>query len=77
MTDQVIERTLTDPDYLIRLATQLKAERNARIKAEETIEAQKPKVLFADAVGASDGTCLIGELAKMITQSYKDHGDSY
>ena len=33
------------------------------------LEAQKPKVLFADAVGASDGTCLVGELAKMLTQT--------
>lgn len=33
------------------------------------LEAQKPKVLFADAVGASDGTCLVGELAKMLTQA--------
>lgn len=33
------------------------------------LEEQKPKVLFADAVAASDGTCLVGELAKMITQA--------
>lgn len=29
----------------------------------------KPKALFADAVGASDGTCLVGELAKMLRQN--------
>lgn len=33
------------------------------------LEAQKPKVLFADAVSASDGTCLVGELAKMLRQN--------
>lgn len=33
------------------------------------LEAQRPKVLFADAVAASDGTCLVGELAKMLTQA--------
>lgn len=27
------------------------------------------KALFADAVGASDGTCLVGELAKMLRQN--------
>lgn len=32
---------------------------------EATIEDMKPKALFADAVADSDGTCLIGELAKM------------
>lgn len=35
MTDEVIERTLTDPDYLIKLATQLKMERQKRMEAEE------------------------------------------
>ena len=29
----------------------------------------RPKALFADAVAASDGTCLVGELAKMIYQN--------
>lgn len=33
------------------------------------LEEQEPKVLFADAVSASDGTCLVGELAKMLTQA--------
>lgn len=29
----------------------------------------RPKALFADAVAASDGTCLVGELAKMLRQN--------
>ena len=33
------------------------------------LEEQRPKVLFADAVSASDGTCLVGELAKMLRQN--------
>lgn len=36
---------------------------------EATIEDMKPKALFADAVADSDGTCLIGELAKMMCQN--------
>ncbi|RGV16124.1 phage antirepressor Ant [Bifidobacterium adolescentis] len=39
------------------------AEKDAQIKALE------PKALFADAVAASDGTCLVGELAKMLRQN--------
>ncbi|WP_257639478.1 BRO family protein [Alloscardovia macacae] len=35
----------------------------------EQLKAQEHKVLFADAVSASDGTCLVGELAKMLTQA--------
>ena len=68
MTDGVIERTLTDPDYLIMLATNLKEERAMRMLAEAENERNKPKVLFADTVSASNKSCLVGELAKMISQ---------
>lgn len=68
MTDGVIERTLTDPDYLIMLATNLKEEKAKRALAEAENERNKPKVLFADTVSASSRSCLVGELAKMISQ---------
>lgn len=42
----------------------------ARIAAQEAEIAElRPKAFFADAVAASDGTCLVGELAKMLTQA--------
>ena len=68
MTDGVIERTLTDPDYLIMLATNLKEEKAKRALAEAENERNKPKVLFADTVSASARSCLMGELAKLISQ---------
>ncbi len=68
MTDGVIERTLSDPDYLIMLATNLKEEKAKRALAEAQNEKNKPKVLFADTVSASNRSCLMGELAKMISQ---------
>lgn len=68
MTDGVIERTLTDPDYLIMLATNLKEEKAKRALAEAVNERNKPKILFADTVSASKRSCLMGELAKMISQ---------
>lgn len=68
MTDEVIERTLSDPDYLIMLATNLKEEKAKRALAEAQNERNKPKVLFADAVSASNKSCLVGELAKMNSQ---------
>lgn len=37
MTDDVIQRTLTDPDYLIQLATVLKEEKQKRIQAETKV----------------------------------------
>ena len=66
MTDQALERAITDPDFLISLATQLKEERAARQKAEAQIEVQKPKVIFADAVSSSHTSILVGELAKIL-----------
>lgn len=36
----------------------------------------RPKALFADAVAASDGTCLVGELAKMLRQNGVDIGQN-
>lgn len=66
MTNEVIERTLTDPDYLIQLATALKEERQARQLAEQKIEEQKPLVDFANKV--SDTTSLIdmNQMAKLL-----------
>ena len=76
MTDGVIERTLTDPDYLIMLATNLKEEKAKRALAEAINEKNKPKVLFADTVSASKRSCLMGELAKMISQEAIRQGKS-
>ena len=38
-------------------------------QAQKQIEAHKPKVLFTDAVVGSKSSCLVGELAKLITQN--------
>lgn len=43
---------------------------------EATIEDMKPKALFADAVADSDGTCLIGELAKMMCKNGLEIGQN-
>ena len=69
LTDNALEEALTSPDFLIRLATQLKEEKEARLEAEKKIEEQKPKVIFADAVSASKSSILIGDLAKLIRQN--------
>lgn len=46
------------------------AAQSATIGAQQgKIEADAPKVLFAEAVTGSKSTCLIGELAKLITQN--------
>ena len=69
MSDDVIEQALTSPDFLIQLATQLKEEKAQRRALEERVEADRPKVLFADAVETSQTSILIGDLAKLIKQN--------
>lgn len=69
MTENVIEEALTNPDLLIRLATNLKQEKAARLEAEKQIEKQKPKVIFAEALEVSKNTILVGELAKLLKQN--------
>ena len=69
MTPETIERVLTDPDTIIQLATNLKDEQQRRLKAEQQIEQDKPKVLFADAVSASKTSILVGDLAKLLKQN--------
>lgn len=69
MTDSVIEQALTSPDFLIKLATQLKEEKEKNKQLEMQIEADKPKTIFADAVSVSKTSILVGELAKLLKQN--------
>ena len=69
MTETVIERTLTDPDYLIQLATTLKEEKQRRIAAEAENERNKPKVLFSESCEVAENSILIGEFAKRLKQN--------
>lgn len=45
-------------------------------KKDETLKEQKPKVVFADAIVGSKSSCLIGELAKIITQNGYEIGQN-
>ena len=81
MTDEKIEEVLTDPDTIIKLATQLKDEREQRLieqqlrkDAENQVQEMKPKALFADSVATSKSTILIGELAKILRGNGVDIG---
>lgn len=66
LTPEATEKALTDPDFIIRLATDLKEERARRAELEAQHEADKPKVLFADSVAASRTSILVGDLAKIL-----------
>lgn len=73
-SEVTIERMLGDPDAMIKVLTALKEEREQRKALESKVETDRPKVLFADAVSASDTTILIGDLAKLISQHGVDIG---
>lgn len=63
----------SDEDIMARallVAQETLKRRDERIKALETEREQnKPKVAFANAIEASKSSCLIGELAKILTQN--------
>lgn len=74
LSPEKIEEVLSDPDTIIKLATNLKEEQAKRREAEAALKEAKPKIIFADAVSASDQTILIGDLAKIIKQNGHDIG---
>ncbi len=74
MTPETIERTLTNPDFIIRLATELKQEQEKRKALEAQAAIDRPKTIFADAVTESKTSILIGDLAKLIKQNGVDIG---
>ena len=81
MTPEKVEEALMNPDVMIRLATELKAERQKRQALSKLADEQgaqiakmQPKALFADAVSASETSILIGGLAKLIKQNGVDIG---
>ena len=75
MTPETIEKALLNPDTIIQLATTLKSEQEKRRAAEAQIEADKPKVQFADSVGSSKQAILIREMAKLLKQNGVDMGE--
>ncbi len=76
LTPEAAEQALTDPDFIIRLATDLKTERAKTAELAAKIKADEPKIVFADAVSVSPTTILIGELAKLLRGNGVDIGQN-
>lgn len=75
-TDNVIENTLNNPDYIINILTEYKKEKEHNLVLEQQVKENKPKVLFADSVAGSDNSILVGELAKLLKQNGVDVGQN-
>lgn len=69
MSEDVVERTLSDPDYLIRLATALKDERAARAVAEQKVGELRPKAKALDLLADASGSYSVAEAAKMLSSA--------
>ncbi|UVI31174.1 phage antirepressor [Paenibacillus spongiae] len=74
MTPETIEKTLFDPDYIIKLATHLKAESARADAAQLQLDMQRPMVVFAESLQVSEDSILVGELAKLLKQNGIDIG---
>ena len=66
VTPAKLEELMNDPDSWIKVLTALKEERTAKEQLQLQATENKPTVILADAVSVSDGTILIGELAKIL-----------
>ena len=62
-----VEKDYNSPEKIMARALLLADKKVHQLEAQ--IEADKPKVLFADAVSASHSSILVGDLAKLISQN--------
>ncbi|WP_431734222.1 BRO family protein [Lactobacillus iners] len=74
MTEQKIEEALLNPDTLITLAKQLKAEKKQRLLAQKQVEEMTPKAVFHDAVANAENTMLVRDVAHFLRQNGLDIG---
>lgn len=69
MTTDTVEHMLQDPAWSIRLLQEIQSEREKSAQLALKIEADRPKVEFADAVEVAANSIPIGEKAKRIGQT--------
>lgn len=74
MTPETLQAALLNPDVMIQLCQNLKAEQEKNKVLAAANEEMRPKAIFADAVTASKTSILVGELAKLLRQNGIDMG---
>ena len=63
-TDNVIENTLNNPDYIINILTEFKKEREGRLVAEQQVQELKPKATYYDLVLQNKSLLSVSKIAK-------------
>lgn len=69
MTESTLEEAITNPDFLIKLAVELKNEKEQRKALEKEKMFNAPKVSFAEHVAAANNSMLVREVAKLASKN--------
>lgn len=64
LSNEKIQEILSDPDTIIKLATQLKEEHEGRLIAEQQVNELKPKITYYDTILANPALMTITVIAK-------------
>ncbi|HBG4546502.1 TPA: phage antirepressor KilAC domain-containing protein [Clostridioides difficile] len=76
MTNEALEKAINDPDWTIKLLTELKKERATKEKLKVEQEKNKPKIELANAIESSSSSILIAQLSKILNQNGVDIGQN-
>lgn len=81
MNEDIINKTLEDPNFIIKLATKLKEEKEKRIISEEKVEKLESHIIknnhytnFGKKISCTEDTITIGEFAKVLNNNYINIG---
>ncbi|ROR39070.1 BRO family protein [Caminibacter pacificus] len=67
-TDEVIEKTLNNPDFMIEILQKFKEEKQKRIELQQELQQNLPYIVFAKQVETSKTSIKIREWAKIISK---------
>ncbi len=75
-TPDTAQKIINDPDTFIKVLQELKAQQERAQALEAKITQDRPKVIFAEAVDASNDSILVGNLAKILRQNSVNIGQN-
>ena len=75
-TPKIAEELFYDPENLLTILKNWKKDRDEKIRLQDKVTKDRPKVLFADSVETSENSILVGQLAKLIKQNGYEIGQN-